>query len=95
MRGRSGISLLCPENRFASVHDLLKSFHHSGRIDLTTLFLTRGYPFPPADLGDFELFPGHIVPDPEGSEVKKGFVSIGEVAALLSHRQATPYADDY
>jgi hypothetical protein len=61
---------------------------------IATLFLTRGYLFPPADLGDFELFPGRIVPDPEGCEVKKGFVSIGEAASLLSHRHATRDADD-
>jgi hypothetical protein len=94
MRGRSGIYLLCLENRFVSVYDLLKSVHNGGRIDLATLFVTRGYLFPSADLGDFELFPGRIVPDPEGCEVKNSFVSIGEAASLLSHRHATRGADD-
>ena len=94
MRGRSGIHLLCLENRCVSVQELLRLVHNGGRIDLATLVLARAYLFPPADLGDFELFPDKIVPDPEGREIRQGFMNIGEAAALLSHRHATRDADD-
>lgn len=94
MRGRRGLYLLCLNNKHISVCELLKSVVDNGRIDLTSLFLARGYLFPPVDSGDFELFPGYVIEDPEGRQVQKGFVNIGEAAALLSHRHATRDADD-
>lgn len=94
MRGRSGIYLLCLHNRLIGVHELLKSVHNSGRIDLATLFLARAYLFPPVDITNFELFPGNDVSTSKDLEISQGFVSIGEAAALLSHRHATRDADN-
>jgi hypothetical protein len=94
MRGRSGLYLLCLNNKYISLHELLKSAFNNARIDLTSLFFARAYLFPQSILGDFDLFSGYPIQDPVSDLLGRGFVSIGEAAALLSHRHATRDADD-
>ncbi|KAI4112703.1 MAG: hypothetical protein LQ345_006185 [Seirophora villosa] len=93
MRGRSGLYILCLHNRVISLRELLKSVHAGGRIDLVTFFLGREYLFPPMAIANTELF-GEIVTSEIEQEIEDGFVSMGEAAALLSHRHATRDGDD-
>ncbi|KAL9012303.1 MAG: hypothetical protein Q9173_002924 [Seirophora scorigena] len=93
MRGRSGLYLLCLHNRVISLRELLKSVHAGGRIDLVTFFLGRDYLVPPMAIANTELF-GEIITSEIEQEIEDGFVSMGEAAALLSHRHATRDGDD-
>ena len=94
MRGRAGLYILCLQNRIISLEKLLKSVHAKGRIDLVTLFLGRGYLFPPAANTYFDLFPGEPITSELEQEMEDGFLSISEAAASLSHRHATRDGDD-
>ena len=94
MRGRHGLFLLCRHNRLVNLHQLLKSVHDNGRIDLVNLCLARDYLFPPMAMSGFELFPGYPITSEADQEIEDGFVNIGEAAALLSHRHATRDGDD-
>ncbi|MCJ1460833.1 hypothetical protein MMC28_011215 [Mycoblastus sanguinarius] len=94
MRGRYGLFVLCRYNKLINLHQLLKSVHDDGRMDLVNLFLARDYLFPPMAISGFELFPGRPVTGEVEREIEEGFVSIGEAAALLSHRHATRDGDD-
>ena len=94
MRGRYGLFVLCRHNNLINLHQLLKSIHENGRMDLVSLFLARDYLFPPMAISGFELFPGHPITTEVEQEIEKGFVNIGEAAALLSHRHATEDGDD-
>ena len=93
MRGRHGLFVLCRHNKLINLHEILKSVRNDGRMDLVNLFLARDYLFPPEDVSDMELF-GQPLWTTEDLEIEKGFVSIGEAAALLSHRHATRDGDD-
>ncbi|KAI4265066.1 MAG: hypothetical protein L6R38_009674, partial [Xanthoria sp. 2 TBL-2021] len=93
MRGRFGLYILCRDNCVVHLEHVLKCVTREGRIDLITLFLGRSYLFPPMDLTDFEIFGVNIAGENE-SKTAKGFLSIGEAAALLSHRHATQAGDD-
>ena len=94
MRGRHGLFVLCRHNRLINLHQLLKSVHDNGRIDLVNLCLARDYLFPPMAISGFELFPGYPITSDVEREIEEGFVNFGEAAALLSHRHATRDGDD-
>ena len=94
IRGRDGLFVLCRYNILINLHQLITSVHDHGRVDLTNLFLTRDYLFPPVALSNFELFPGMPVTTELEREMEDGFVNIGTAAALLSHRHATRDGDD-
>lgn len=96
IRGRLGLWVLCQNNMAVSVMDVLKSVHARGRIDIATLFLGRAYLFPPQkhdEDTERELF-GELYEPPEKGGMEDGFLSIGEAAAMLSHRHATRDGDD-
>ena len=93
MRGRYGLFVLCHQNKLINLHQLLISVHENGRMDLVNLFLARDYLFPPLAISDFELFGVPVTTEAE-KETEQGFVSIGDAAALLSHRHATRDDDD-
>lgn len=95
MRGKHGLFISCLHNQPSNLHELMKSVHDRGRMDISCLILTRGYLLPPPARADFEIFPGQgPVGGPHEIEMKEGFVSIGEVVALLSHRHATRDGDE-
>jgi len=94
MRGRFSLYVLCLHNRVISLEKLFKSVCAEGRIDLVILFLGRDYLFPPMAIANFELFPGKPITSELLQEIEDGFLSIGEAAALLSHRHATRDGDD-
>ena len=94
MRGRCSLFILCLHNQVISLEELLRSVHAAGRIDLIILFLGRDYLFPPMAIAGFELFPGKPITSEIEQEIQDGFLSIGEAAALLSHRHATRDGDD-
>ena len=94
MRGRLGLYVLCRHNLVISLEKLLESVHAEGRIDLVTLFLGRDYLFPPlAGAKEYDIFGSYISSELD-LEIEDGFLSIGEAAALLSHRHATRDGDD-
>ncbi|KAL8673505.1 MAG: hypothetical protein Q9168_002062 [Polycauliona sp. 1 TL-2023] len=93
MRGRFGLYLLCRDNRIVYMKDLLKSVTQEGRVDLITLFLGRDYLFPALDLSCIEILGTNIASE-ENLQTARGFISIDEAAALLSHRHATWKGDD-
>ena len=93
MRGIFDLDILCLRNRVISLEKVFKSVHAEGRVDLVTLFLSRGYMFPPMAIVDFELFPGKPFTSSLERKIEDGFLTIGE-AALLSHRHATRDGDD-
>ena len=93
MRGRHGLFVLCRYNKLINLHELLKSVHNDGRMDLLNLFAARDYLFPPVVFSDTEIF-GDPIMSEEDWETEKGFVGIGEAAAVLSHRHATRDGDD-
>ena len=92
MRGRNGLFVLCRHNKLINLHQLLRSVHDNGRMDLVNLFLARDYLFPQCTYD--EVFPGHSIKTEVMQKIEEGFVSIGEAAALLSHRHATRDGDD-
>ena len=93
MRSRSGIYLLCRDNKAVSLYEVIKSVHEKGRIDIVALFLTRGYLLPPLAIADEEIF-GQQIGSQKEQETQQGFMSIAEAAVHLSHRHATRDSDD-
>ena len=100
MRGRSALYLLCRDERLISISEVLRTVQDSGRIDLLVLLLTRSYLFPPRN-EDFEIQMwddrddlSPIRSDQEEIESSRGYISIGEAAALLSLRHPTRDDDD-
>jgi hypothetical protein len=99
IQGRHGLYLLCQNDNTVSLLEVLETVQKSGRIDLLILFLSRAYLFPPgSSLADLNLFDdsgeNHVAESQEDREHAQGLVSIGEAAALLSHRHPTRDGDD-
>lgn len=92
-RGRHGLFVLCRYNKYINLHELLRLVHKDGRMDLTNLFASRDYLFPPKEFEYFEIF-GEPMNLENEQEIAEGFVNIGTAAALLSHRHATRDGDD-
>ncbi|EXJ84803.1 hypothetical protein A1O3_05475 [Capronia epimyces CBS 606.96] len=95
MRGRHSLVLLCRDDKVISVRETLETVYARGRVDMVIPFMMRSYLLPPDDITDMELFEGGgSVATEEDQQIAQGFVSIGEAAALLSHRHATRDDDD-
>ncbi|MCJ1241106.1 hypothetical protein MMC14_009110 [Varicellaria rhodocarpa] len=97
MRGRENLHLLCKYNKTTPVIEVLQKIHQCGRIDLSFMALSSQHLIPSydekIDLDDvFEDSDGGSEIPP--SREKVDFLSIGEAAALLSHRHMTQNLDD-